>query len=159
MQENLEHLLATSSNILAGGDMPIAEMGLVPFTPSKQYDASCLEDIRFDPKVKSITWRTEKTLKVGAQPAITIVTERTVMKNVEEHPKELASLGIANAYANAHNVDRPMENIEQCKGKMVEMKEVPRKEEKVGRESKRKYEATLLEFERIQQRHYILEVE
>ena len=52
-------------------------------------------------------------------------------------------MGIANSYANAHNVDRLMENIEQYKGKVAEMKEVLRKEEKVGRESKRKYEATL----------------
>ena len=65
------------------------------------------------------------------------------MKNVEEHPKQLASMGIANSYANAHNVERIMENIEQYKGKMAEMKEVLRKEEKVGIESKRKYEATL----------------
>ena len=92
-------------------------------------------------------------MKVGAQPAVTTVTERTVMKNVEEHPKELDYMGIANAYANAHNVDRIMENIEQYKGKMAEMKEVLRKEEKVGRESKRKYEATLSKFESLQQRH------
>ena len=68
-------------------------------------------------------------------------------------------MGIANSYANAHNVDRLMENIEQDKGKMAEMKEVLRKEEKVGREPKRKYDATLSEFERHQQRHQILEVE
>ena len=69
------------------------------------------------------------------------------------------SMGIANTYENAHNVDRLMENIEQYKGKMAEMKEVLRKEEKVGRESKRKYEATLSYFERLQQRHQVLEVE
>ena len=118
-----------------------------------------MEDIHFDPKMKSITWRKEKTLKVGAQLAVTTVTERTFMKNVELHPKELASMGIANSYANAHNVDRLMENIKQYKGKMAEMKEDWRKEEKVGRESKRKYEATLSEFERLQQRHQILEAE
>ena len=50
-----------------------------------------------------------------------------------------------------------MENIEQYKGKMAEMKEVLRKEENVGRESKEN-EATLSEFERLQQRHQILEV-
>ena len=72
------------------------------------------------------------------------------MKNVEEHPKKLASMGIANAYANAHNVDRLLENIEQYKGKMAEMKEVLRKEERVSRESKIKYEDTLSNFERIQ---------
>ena len=55
----------------------------------------------------------------------------------------MASMGIANSYANAHNVDKLMENIEQYKGKMAEMKEVLRKDGKVGRESKRKYEAIL----------------
>ena len=42
---------------------------------------------------------------------------------------------------------------------MAEMKEVLRKEENVGRESKRKYEATLSYFERLQQGHQILEEE
>ena len=60
MRVNPEKLPTTSSNILTGGHVPIAEMGLVPFTPSKQCDVSCLEDIRFDPKMKSIVWRTEK---------------------------------------------------------------------------------------------------
>ena len=159
MRDNPENLPATSSSILTGGHVPIAEMGLVPFTHSNQYDVPCLQDIHFDPKMKSITQRMEKTLKVGAQPVVTTVTERKVMKNVEEHPKELDSMGIANAYANSHNVDMPMENIEQYKGNMAEMKEVLRKQAKVGRESKRKYEATLTEFERIQQRHHILETE
>ena len=127
MRDNRENLLATSSNVLTGGHVPIAEMGLVPFTPSKQYNVACLEDIHFDPKTKSITWRTEKNLKVGTQPVVTRVAERTVMQNVEEHPKQLASMGIANAYANAHNVDRLLENIEKYKGKMAEMKEVLRK--------------------------------
>ena len=67
---------------------------------------ACLEDIRFDPKTKSITSRTEKTLRVGTQPPVTTVTERTVMSNVEAHPNQLASMGIANAYSNSHNVDK-----------------------------------------------------
>ena len=33
-------------------------------------------------------------------PLVTIVTERTIVKNVEDNPKQLASLGFANAYAN-----------------------------------------------------------
>ena len=56
---------------------------------------------------------------------------------------------IANAYSNAHNVDTLMENIDQYKGKMSEMKELLRKQKKVGRESKRKYEATLSDFKRL----------
>ena len=65
---------------------------------------------------------------------MTTVIEKTVMSNVEEHPKQLASMGIANAYANAHNVEKLTETIEQYKEKMAEMKEVLRKEERVGRE-------------------------
>ena len=149
MWDNPEIMPATPSSILTGGHVPIAEMGLMGFTPSKQYDVACLEDICFDPKMKYITWRAEKTLKVGTQPVVSTVTERTIMKNVEEHLKQLASMGIANAYANAQNVDKPMENIEQYKVNMAEMKEVLRRDEKVGRESKIKYEATLSYFERI----------
>ena len=40
------------------------------------------------------------------------------MKNVEEHPKELAAMGIENA----HNMEKLMENIEQYKGNTAEMK-------------------------------------
>ena len=39
------------------------------------------------------------------------------------------------------------------------MKEVLRKDERVGRESKRKYEATLSDFEKLQQGHQTLEEE
>ena len=79
-------------------------------------------------------WKTEKTLRIGNQPPVTTVTERTVVKNVEDNSKQLASLGIASAYANAHNIDKLTETLEQCKGKMAEMKEILRKEEVVCRE-------------------------
>ena len=98
----------------------MVEMGLVPFTPSKQYDVASLEDIHFDPKTNSIIWKTEKTLNIGTQPPITTVTEKTVVKNVEEDPKRLASMGIVTAYANSHNVDNLTETLEKCKGKLVE---------------------------------------
>ena len=54
MRVNPEKLPTTSSSILTGGHVPISEMGLVPFTPSKQYDVACLEDIHFYPKTNSI---------------------------------------------------------------------------------------------------------
>ena len=41
-------------------------------------------------------------------------------------------MGIANSYSNAHNINKLTETIEQYKGKMAEMKEVLRKEERVG---------------------------
>ena len=71
----------------------------------------------------------------------------------------MASMGIANTYANAHNVDKIIETIDHYKGKMEEMKEVLRKEERVGIGSKRKYETTLLDYEKIQQEYQILEEE
>ena len=98
-------------------------------------------------------------MKVGTQPLVTTVTEMRVMSNVEAYPKQVASMGIVNSYSNAHNVDKLTETIEQYKGKMAKMKEVLRKEEKVGRESKIKYEATLSDFERIQKGQQILEEE
>ena len=52
------------------------------------------------------------------------------MSNVESHPKQVASMGIVNSYANAHNVDKITETIKHYKGKMAEMKKVLRKEEK-----------------------------
>ena len=115
----------------------MVEMGLVRFTSSKQYGVACLEDISFEPKTKSIVWKIEKTLKIGTWPPITTVTEKTVVRNVEEEPKLLSSMGIATTYANSHNVDKLTETLEQCKGKIAEMKEVLRKEERVGMKSKK----------------------
>ena len=60
-------------------------------------------------------------------------------------------MGIVTAYANAHNVDKLIETLEQYKGKLAKMKEVLRKEERVGRDSKRMYEATLSDYEKFQQ--------
>ena len=59
-------------------------------------------------------------------------------------------MGIANAHANSHDINTLIETLDHYKGKMAEMKEVLRKEERVGRESKRKYEATLSDYEKIQ---------
>ena len=67
------------------------------------------------------------------------------------------SMGIAFAYANSHNIDKLTETLEQFKGQMVEMKVVLRKEERViCRESKRKYEDTLSDYEMLQQDYQIL---
>ena len=64
---------------------------------------------------------------MGDRPLVTTVTKRTVMKNVEDNLKQMDSMGIASAYANAHNIDKLTKNLEQLKDKMVEMKEVLRK--------------------------------
>ena len=134
----------------------MVELGLVPFTPSKQHEVACLEDVYFDAKRKAIEWKSGKTLKMGTHPGITTVTEKMVARNIEEDPKQMASMGVATATKNAHNIRRITATIDQYKGNMAEMKEVLRKEEKVGRESKRKYEATLSDYENLQQDYQIL---
>ena len=85
-QDNPENLPSTSGDILTGGHLPVVELGLVPFTPSKQHEFANLENVFFDPKQKSFVWRSEKTLKMGTQPEFTIVAKKTVVKNIEEHP-------------------------------------------------------------------------
>ena len=81
--DNPENHTSTSSNILTGGHLAMVVLGMVPFTPSKQNEVACLEDVYFDPKRKSIVWKNEKTLKMGTQSGITTVIEKTTMKNVE----------------------------------------------------------------------------
>ena len=88
---------------------------------------------------------------MGIQTDITTVTEKSAAKYVEEYPRQMASMGIATAHANANNVSKLKETIDQHKGKMEEMKEALRKEERVGRKSKRKYDATLSDFEKLHQ--------
>ena len=68
----------------------------------------------------------------------------------------MASMGVATTNANAHNISKLTETLDQYKGKMAEMKEVLRKEERVGQESKRKYEATLSDYDKLQQDYQIL---
>ena len=100
----------------------MVELGLVPFTLSKKLEVAKLEDVFFDPKRKSIVWRTEKTLKMDTQPEITTVTERTVIKDVEEDPVQMASWDVATAQVNAHNISKLKEIIDQYKCRIVEIK-------------------------------------
>ena len=90
----------------------MVELGLVPFTPSKQHEVACLEDVSFDPKRKAIVWKMENTLNMGTQPRITTVTKMTVIKNVEEDPKQTASMGVATATANAQNINKLTETLD-----------------------------------------------
>ena len=65
VQNDPEDLPSTSENILTRRHLPLVELEFVPFTPSKQYEVAFLEVVQFDPKKKSIMWKTEKTLRIG----------------------------------------------------------------------------------------------
>ena len=75
-QDNLKNFPSNSGDILTGGHLPIVELGLVPFTPSKQHTVACMDKVFFDPKRKTIVWRFEKKLRVGTQPEVVTVTEK-----------------------------------------------------------------------------------
>ena len=51
------------------------------------------------------------------------------------------------------------ETVDKYKEKMVRMMDTPMKERGEGRDMKRKHEATLYEFERIQEAYQVLESE
>ena len=96
---------------------------------------------------------------MGTYPKVTTVTEKTVVKNIEEDLEQMASIGIATTHVNAYNVSKLKGAVDQYKDKMEQMKETLRKEERVGRETKRKYDSTLSDLENLQQDYQILEVE
>ena len=89
-QDSPEDPPSTSGDIITGSYIPFADLGLVPFTPSKKNVVASLDKGVFEPKRKSIVWRVEKKLKVGTQPEVTIVMERPVMKGTNEYPQLMA---------------------------------------------------------------------
>ena len=71
----------------------------------------------------------------------------------------MASIGVTDAQENAYNVDKLKENIDQYKENMVRVKDNLMKERREGQEMKRKDEATLSKFKRLQEAYQILESE
>ena len=58
----------------------------------------------------------------------------------------MASFWITTTQVNAYNISNLKGEVDQYKYKMAQMKETLRKEERVGREAKRKYDSTLLDL-------------
>ena len=65
---------------------------------------SHIDKVFFDPNMKTIVWIFEKTLKVGTHPEVTTVTEKTIVKNVDEDPEQMASISVVIAQVNSYNV-------------------------------------------------------
>ena len=86
IQENIAYPPSKSGDIIIGGHLPFAELGLVPFTPSKHHAIACLDKVVLDPKQKPIFQRSEKRLMVGTHPEVVTVTKRVVMKGTDEGP-------------------------------------------------------------------------
>ena len=71
----------SSSGIIIGGNVPLAELGLVPFTPSKHHTVACLDTISFDKERKTIVRRSEKRLNIGTQPDVVTLTKKIVVEH------------------------------------------------------------------------------
>ena len=54
-----------SSDTLIGSQVPLVELGLVPFKPSHKHAMAGLDTIFFDQNKKIIVRRSEKRLKIG----------------------------------------------------------------------------------------------
>ena len=65
--------------------------------------------------------------------------------------------GVASTLANADNVGKMVDDIEQYKEKMSQMKETLRKERGEGEILKRKHNDTLTELERLKEAYQILQ--
>ena len=100
----------------------------MPFTPSRHHVVAFLDNIVFDPKRKTIVRRSKNKLKAGTHPEVVTVTERVVMRGIDEDPKLMASINVIVAQAHVDNIDRLKENVDQYKEKMVRMKDTLMKE-------------------------------
>ena len=98
-------------------------------------------------------------MKISTQQEITIVTEKTIVENIEEDLEWLASMGMTTVHAKSYNASNIKGTIDQYKDKMAHMKETLKKEEIVGREAKRKYDSTLSNLDNVQRHYHILEEE
>ena len=142
-QDNPMHHPAPSSDMITRGNVLLAELVLVPFTPSKHHAVACLGTIFFDKSMKTIVRRSEKMLKIGTQPNTITVTEKTIVEKTNQDPKFLASISVVTAQVNADNVEKLMEDAYHYKEKMIKMEDTLIKEIGEGQELKRKHEATL----------------
>ena len=144
--------------MIIGGHVSLAKLGLVPFTPSKHHAVACLDTIFFDKSKKTIVRSSEKRLKIGTQPDVITMTEKTVVENTNQDPKFLASVSIAATQVNANNVDKLMEDAEHYKEKTIKMKDTLINERGEGKELKRKHEAILSKKKSLQKVYQDLEI-
>ena len=140
--DNLVDPLVSSGDTLVGSEVPLVELGLVPFTPSHKHVMASLDTILFDKNKKRIARRSEKRLKIGDRPVEVMVTERTVMQGTDEDPQLLAMASMATVQANANNVNKLVEDVEHYKQRMLKMKETLVKERGEGQDLKRKHDDT-----------------
>ena len=94
---------------------------------------------------------------MGDQTMVFMVTKETVMHRTDEYPRLLAMESVETTQATLVNVGKMVEDDEQYKEKMSQMKETLRKEREEGQVLKRKYDDTLSYFEKLKEAYQMLE--
>ena len=70
--------------------------------------------------------RTKKRVETGKKHGF-MVTEKTVVHGTNKDPKILVRVGVASALENVDNVDKMLDDLEQYKEKISQMKETLKK--------------------------------
>ena len=136
---------------------PSVELGLIPFIPYQEQAIADLNTIFFDKNNKRIVMRTKKRMDTGEKPIEVMVIKKIVIHGTNKDLKLLMMVGVASALANADNVGKMVDDIEQYKEKMSQMKETLRKERGEGKILKRKHDDTLTELEKLKEAYQILQ--
>ena len=80
--------------------------------------------------------RTEKKLDTREKKGIMVIKNKTI-HGTDKDPRLLASVGVASALANVDNVDKIVDDLEQYKRKVSQMKETLKREICEGQSLKR----------------------
>ena len=105
----------------------VLEFGLIPFIPSQEHVVADFNTIFYDKNKKIIVMRTKKRVETMKKQGI-MVTEKIVIHGTDKDPKLLSREGVASALANVDIVDKIMDDLEQYKKKVSQMKETLNKE-------------------------------
>ena len=116
-----------SSSTTTEDPAPTVMLGLIPFIPSQEQAVDDLNTLFFDKNKKRIVMRTEKRVDTRDQPVEIMVMKKTIIHGTNKDHKLLAMAGVASALTNADNVGKLVDDIDQYKEKMSQMKETLRK--------------------------------
>ena len=94
---------------------------------------------------------------IEQRPIGVTVTEKIVVHGTNKDPKLLAMVGVALALTNADDVDKMVDDMEQYKEKMSQMRKNLRKERGEGQSLKRKHYDSLIELEKFKEAWKILQ--
>ena len=100
--------------------------------------------------------RTYKKVDTEEKEGI-MVTEKTIIHGTDKDPRILARACVASALANVDNVDKIVDDLEQYKKKVSQMKETLKKERGEGKRLKRKHEDSLSELDKLREAFQIFQ--